>query len=313
MISTEQWREAITIWLSEPIELNEIHELRDWSQSQVLRITIAVGGASRIIYAKQARFEHVREASIYQLASRVEGFPAPRAYSTVIAGDDWLLIEQARGEQLSRCHKTQRYREAVKGLASFHQQALDERWLERLEGLDHVGERVSQLAHTVIAAVEARAAAGVFHELDHELAVRVQAQLNECWPAIHDELTAYPQSLIHGDCHSGNIFVQGERIQFVDWGTVALAPGLLDLVGLLDVAVRMKDEIGCPEELKELYWAQLSPEARQQYGNLTRAYQVLRIVRSLMELEWFSQTDDDYGARANRELGIIAETLASLR
>ncbi len=312
MITTELWREVIANWLGEPVIMCEAHELRNWSQSRVLRISIVAGGTQRVIYAKQARAEHAREATIYQLAAHVEGFPAPRAFSTVMDGEDWLLIEQAAGEQLSRCGQISRYHDAIKGLAAFHQQSLDEHWLDRLIDLDHLVQQVDGLAGTAIATAQARAAAGVFTALDHPLATRVQDQLAKRWPVIHDELARYPQSLIHGDCHSGNIFIQDARIQFVDWGTAAVAPGLVDLVGLLDVAARMKDEIGSHEALKELYWVQLSAEARQRYGNLARAYQVLRIVRSLFELDWFSRTYDDYGGRANRELAIISEALSSL-
>lgn len=312
MVTKEQWQDVISAWLDQSVEIGAIDEIRDWSQSRVLRITATVGEDQQAIYVKQARLEHAKEAAVYRLAAERERFPAPLGHDTIIDSEHWLLIEQASGEQLARCQSIERYRDAVKALATFHGQSSQEHWTERIEGLERMTSRVDELAMTALAQVQARAVAGVFTELDCGLLSKVQIELAARWPTIKSELATYPESLIHGDCHSGNIFIRDEGIQFVDWGSVAIAPGLLDLAALLDVAARMKREIGSPTELLELYWANLSADARDRYGSLPRAYQVLRICRSLLELDWFSHTEDDYGQRANRELGIIAEALSRL-
>ncbi|MGE5652860.1 MAG: phosphotransferase [Bacillota bacterium] len=311
-MTNEQWQQIISDWLAEPVEISGVDELRDWSQSRVLRITVKTNRDQRIIYAKQSRSEHATEATIYQLAGQVKGFPAPKAKNTVINGEEWLLIEEAAGEQLARCREISRYRDAVIGLAAFHQQSLDEQWLDHLSGLDSVVQRLNELSQTAISAVQACATKGIFTEVDHALANQVQTHLATSWQSICAELASFPVSLIHGDSHSGNIFTSGQAIQFVDWGSAARAPGMIDLVGLLDVAARMRNEIGSHDELKEIYWAQLSPEARRHYGSLGRAYRILQICRSLLELDWFSRTTDDYGRRSNRELQIIADALAAL-
>jgi hypothetical protein len=38
-----------------------------------------------------------------------------------------------------------------------------------------------------------------------------------------------PRTLIHGDCHLGNLFFQGEQVGFLDWQLLARAPGMRDV------------------------------------------------------------------------------------
>ena len=46
--------------------------------------------------------------------------------------------------------------------------------------------------------------------------------------AINDLLDAGPKTLIHGDCHIGNSFEDGDRVGLLDWACVAYGPGLRD-------------------------------------------------------------------------------------
>ncbi|HKA15121.1 MAG TPA: aminoglycoside phosphotransferase family protein [Myxococcota bacterium] len=45
--------------------------------------------------------------------------------------------------------------------------------------------------------------------------------------------SAGPATLIHGDPHLGNLFVDGERIGFLDWAVVSRAPGMRDVAYVL--------------------------------------------------------------------------------
>ena len=47
--------------------------------------------------------------------------------------------------------------------------------------------------------------------------------------AVLDAWDAGPRTLIHGDPHSGNLFLDGSTIGFLDWGMVSRSPGLRDV------------------------------------------------------------------------------------
>jgi aminoglycoside phosphotransferase (APT) family kinase protein len=38
-----------------------------------------------------------------------------------------------------------------------------------------------------------------------------------------------PRTLIHGDPHSGNLFLDGTTVGFLDWGMVSRSPGMRDV------------------------------------------------------------------------------------
>jgi hypothetical protein len=37
------------------------------------------------------------------------------------------------------------------------------------------------------------------------------------------------QTLVHGDCHMGNLFLDGERVGFLDWACISRSPGIRDV------------------------------------------------------------------------------------
>ena len=56
----------------------------------------------------------------------------------------------------------------------------------------------------------------------------VSARATSCGCTARDERT-----LVHGDPHLGNLFVDGERTGFLDWAVIARAPGLRDVAYVL--------------------------------------------------------------------------------
>jgi hypothetical protein len=46
---------------------------------------------------------------------------------------------------------------------------------------------------------------------------------------LSDLLDRGPQTLLHGDSHLGNLFLDGERVGLLDWACTARAPGLRDV------------------------------------------------------------------------------------
>jgi len=64
--------------------------------------------------------------------------------------------------------------------------------------------------------------------------------------AVNDLLDRGPHTLIHGDCHLGNLFRDGARPGFLDWACIAHAPGLRDvayfLCNSIPTELRRKEE-----------------------------------------------------------------------
>jgi aminoglycoside phosphotransferase (APT) family kinase protein len=64
--------------------------------------------------------------------------------------------------------------------------------------------------------------------------------------AFNDLLDRGPHTLIHGDCHLGNLFRDGARPGFLDWACTAHAPGLRDvayfLCNSIPTELRRKEE-----------------------------------------------------------------------
>jgi aminoglycoside phosphotransferase (APT) family kinase protein len=64
--------------------------------------------------------------------------------------------------------------------------------------------------------------------------------------AYNDWMDEGPHTLIHGDCHLGNLFRDGERPGFLDWACLAHAPGLRDvayfLTNSIPTELRRKEE-----------------------------------------------------------------------
>jgi aminoglycoside phosphotransferase (APT) family kinase protein len=55
--------------------------------------------------------------------------------------------------------------------------------------------------------------------------------------AFADRLAAGPQTLMHGDPHLGNLFLDGGTVGFLDWACVCRGPGLRDVAYLLCASV----------------------------------------------------------------------------
>ena len=302
------WQGAITKWLRRSSVVLEAELLREWSQSRVVRIKILDAGVKRFIFAKQAHVGLDTEVTIYGLANRVKAFPAPAALCVSIDGEEWLLLEEAKGTRLANSTASN-YRQAANSLAVFHERAALRGWPDKVGLNNNLPDRISMLLEQAIDRIRQAVHAEQFTEVDLDLVVSVQSMVNRHGPQLIRRLTLYPTTLVHGDCHSGNIFLSETGIQMVDWGSASVAPGLLDMVGLIDVAERMSEPVGHIPEVISAYWSHLSADTRDGYSDFAQAWRTLRVVRALLELQWFLETDDDYGRRANRELKIIYENL----
>ena len=61
----------------------------------------------------------------------------------------------------------------------------------------------------------------------------------------HDELQALwhegPHTLIHGDTHIGNLFLDGDRVGFLDWGIINVNTPMRDVSYFLTMAMQIED------------------------------------------------------------------------
>lgn len=287
--------------------------LRDWSQSQVIRLTARRDGTALRLFAKRDRSAGDREAAVCRAAARMRGFPAPRAgFVTGPDGAEWLVIGEARGTRLCDLPATD-WVTACRALAAFHEQAAAENWAAGIAGLPALADRLPGLPWPVLDATRRCADVGQYTGIDQAALAGVADRLGESWPRIAAEIAGFPQTLVHGDSHSGNLFLDpGGSIELIDWAGAEIGPGLCDLIGLFDTAARMREH--CPEAAAlAAYRERLGPRSREQYGDFSRACDCLRVLRGLTELEWFAASGDDYGERANCEFEKIAASLDRLQ
>jgi len=66
-----------------------------------------------------------------------------------------------------------------------------------------------------------------------------------------------PRTLVHGDCHIGNLFFEQGRPGFLDWQVLARAPGLRDVSYFLCNSLPAEEREGHEEELLDHYLAGL--------------------------------------------------------
>jgi Ser/Thr protein kinase RdoA (MazF antagonist) len=69
--------------------------------------------------------------------------------------------------------------------------------------------------------------------------------------------SAGPRTLVHGDCHIGNLFFEGDTVGFLDWQVLARAPGLRDVGYFLSNSVPSEVAEKHEADLIELYCGEL--------------------------------------------------------
>lgn len=138
---------------------------------------------------------------------------------------------------------------ALEDLARFHGQFADPAVRAALAPWLAVGrvrrtELTAQRLRTVLdehgdALTPAYVAAG-------ELYVEHHAGLDALW-------NAGPQTYIHGDTHIGNVFLDGPRVGFLDWGLSRISTPLRDVSYFLTMTVDPEERRGSERDLLRLY------------------------------------------------------------
>lgn len=58
---------------------------------------------------------------------------------------------------------------------------------------------------------------------------------------LHDLWQTGPKAVVHGDTHIGNLFVDGDRVGFLDWGMVSVTTPLRDISYFINMALDIED------------------------------------------------------------------------
>ena len=82
--------------------------------------------------------------------------------------------------------------------------------------------------------------------------------------ALHAVWSAGPATVIHGDCHIGNLFFDAGRVGFLDWGMVVVSTPLRDLSYFLAMSLSVADRRAHERALIRHYL-----EARRALGGLS--------------------------------------------
>ncbi|MEO5575418.1 MAG: aminoglycoside phosphotransferase family protein [Gaiellaceae bacterium] len=208
---------------------------------------IEIEGAPALLFKDLTRSEELhrpgflsdrrREINAYAHVLGDVGVDAPRYRASLVDADRaWLFLELVDGVPLWQVGELEVWQEAARCLAALH--ASPEPASARLLRYDaeHLRRRF--------------ALAGSLPRVA-EIGIRVA-----------ERLAGLPTVLIHGEFYASNVLVQREpgrvRVRPVDWETVGVGPGVLDLAALTagawDGARRMEIERAyldaCPPELR---------------------------------------------------------------
>jgi hypothetical protein len=109
-----------------------------------------------------------------------------------------------------------------------------------------------------------------------------------------------PHTVVHGDAHLGNVFVDGSRVGFLDWGLLAVAPAMRDVSYFLSLAMTGPDRRRSERDLLEHYIG-----ARKSLGgvpiDLEEAWRAHRVHAGYLVLASFLSLVPPYNAPDQRE------------
>lgn len=286
-------------------------ELKDKALAGVIRGSHRGLSARTPVVKYLKRFSDLRdtEPSIYRFAEGTPEFPAPGSAELLIDEEVWLVLDRASGTLLADvCGEglSRAYLDAARGLAEYHSRAALLRWTDEFKDLLVTPESVESLPESVLGDLFRKVDTGEFSGVDRSLLRDAARAVEKSWPEIAGVFNGSPFTLVHGDCHYGNLFLPpGGGVCLIDWASAAVAPGLVDLVALVDVSLRMGVR---PPPWTDMLFAYLEgfPGDPMIACSLPeKTWKVFRCYRAFSELEWFISSGEDYGARARRELGIL--------
>ena len=122
-------------------------------------------------------------------------------------------------------------------------------------------------------------------------------------PAFFDALWhAGPQTYIHGDTHIGNVFLDGDRVGFHDWGLSRVSTPLRDVSYFLTMSVEPEDRRRSERELLQLYLDALRAAGGADI-TFDEAWAVHRVQAGYTVLATFLAFMPSYAGPESQELG----------
>ncbi len=214
----------------------------------------AVGSTQRELVRRSGMSE--REVGFYRDVAGDVSLRFPRAYASDYdpeTGNFVLLLEDVastgcRFPSVREVLSFETARRAVEDLATLHlehhaNRALRERtrWVGPQIRLREYGAGMLGLAlqHCRAGLSDEFARLAQFY-IDHH-------------DAVHDEWEKGAWSLVHGDCHWGNLFLDDDRIGFFDWGCMAYMPGMRDVGYFLCMGLTVEDRRSYERDLIRIY------------------------------------------------------------
>lgn len=85
-------------------------------------------------------------------------------------------------------------------------------------------------------------------------------------------LSRGPRTLVHHDCHPGNLFWRGPEVGFLDWQLVRVGEGVGDVAYLLATALEPEERRAHEDRLLEVYAAALRAGGVDEPGDLAARY-----------------------------------------
>lgn len=214
------WLNEALAWLEEALgsPVLQVIPVRSWSLSCVFRAQLRSGWVYFKATAPQPLFCNEPQVTL-RLAELFPGsVPKPLALEPTRL---WMALAPFEG--VLREHPERGgSAEAMALLGGLQRALLDQP--EPLAGLGLVDRRLSHLAQEIPALLEDRAVAP---ELDEKTWAALQDQN---WVETLGRCSELPNTLVHGDPHTGNVAVTAAGLQLFDWSDASLSIPFMDLL-----------------------------------------------------------------------------------
>jgi aminoglycoside phosphotransferase (APT) family kinase protein len=280
-----------------------VRRLSGGLESSVMRATVHCAGRmsgtlpTRFII-KELRGPQRREAAIYrELWNRSEAPPAVRLLGSEAAGDaEYLYLEDIKSSAAWPWAHTAAAAAVCRALARLHDSLHFDG--ATLRDWDYEAELAQSAQETLALALSARDSSGVRCWRRVGDLQRVVAALPTIRARILDDPT-----FIHGDVHSGNLFVRGASygsVVLIDWARARLGSPLEDVASWLH-------SLGCWE-----------PEARRRHDTLLRSYLEARacpqtITTDLRTRYWHASASNGLSGAIRYHLAVLCDGSSSAR
>lgn len=217
------WQDGVLTWLSEVVgePITTVEPVRTWSLSCLVRANTKQG----LVYFKATNLLPLfcNEPLVTQrLAERFPGrVPLPLGIDPTRG---WMALADF-GPALKDLPECGGARDALRVLGELQRTCLGDE--ARLLSLGLVDRRVAHFAQEVPLLLQDQTCVGELTDEERAALYAID------WKARLSWLAELPNSLVHGDPHTGNVAPTATGFQLFDWSDASVAPPWMDLLDLL--------------------------------------------------------------------------------